>query len=210
MRIAKKLWIATAALAIPLWGGVQQPPPGPPQGPVGPWRGPQWEHRGGPPRPGMMRRWGFGPGQPMRWARPGMRGQFAMLLRNPAVRERLGVTAEQVNKIQGQASAWARTRIRNQADLRVKRMELEELLRAEKPDRALIDRKLREIQEVELAASKAAIEHRLAMREMLTPEQRQKLEEMRREFWQQRMAPGGPGPRRRQPPVPPQAPPVEP
>jgi Spy/CpxP family protein refolding chaperone len=68
-------------------------------------------------------------------------------------------------------------------------MELHELMAAEKPDRAQIDKKLEQLSEVQLAARKAAIEQRLAMREMITPEQRQKMQEM---FRQQRRGPMGP------------------
>ena len=146
--------------------------------------------------------------------RMGQRGGLGLgrLARNKAFQERIGLTPEQVEKIRTQESGFVKMRIRSQADLRVKRMELAELMAADKPDRALIDKKLREIKDAEFAAKKAAIDHRLAMRDMLTPEQKQKLEELGQEIRQQQMQRRGlvaPGPRP-QPQAPPPPPPVEP
>jgi Spy/CpxP family protein refolding chaperone len=106
--------------------------------------------------------------------------------------------------------------IRSNADIQVKRMELAELMRADKPDRMLIDKKLREVQDATFAAEKARIDGQLNMREMFTPEQRQEMEKMRGEFHggmmqHERGGPGqggmmGPrGPR----PMPPKAPPAQ-
>ena len=114
-----------------------------------------------------------------------MRGRgLGRLLKSPAMRERLGFTAEQAAKIEAQESAFAKARIQNRASLQLKRMELDELVNAEKTDRAAIDKKLRELQDAQTAAHKAMIEHRLAMREMITPEQREKMRELMQERWQ--------------------------
>ena len=146
-----------------------------------------------------MRGWGMR-GRGMR----GMRGRgLGRLLRDPATRERLGFTAEQAAKIEAQENAFAKARIQNRANVQVKRMELDELVRAEKTDRAAIDKKLREFEDARIAAHKAAIEHRLAMREMITPEQREKMRQMMQERWMNRP---GRGPQGRQPPAGPPAP----
>ena len=108
---------------------------------------------------------------------------ISMMLRNPAFRERLGITPEQAARIEVQQSAFMKTMIRSRADVQVKRLELGELLAADKPDPALIDKKLSQLNEVQFAARKAAIENHLAMREMFTPEQRQKMREL---FWEMR------------------------
>ncbi len=55
----------------------------------------------------------------------------------------------------------------------MKHLELRELLAAEKPDRTAIEQKLAQLNEVQFAMRKAAIQHRLAMRGMFTPEQRE-------------------------------------
>ena len=106
----------------------------------------------------------------------------AMILRNPALRERIGISAEQAAKIQEQQAAFAKSRVRDHADLRVKQMELRQLMAVEKPDRAAIDKKLSEISEVRLAAQKSAVEYRLAMREAITPEQKEKMRQLFREW----------------------------
>jgi Spy/CpxP family protein refolding chaperone len=191
--------MATLALAaVPLLLVAQNPPaeaPGGPdfgdpqfRGPRGPMRGPM-----GGPGMGMGMRRGMGPGMGL-----------GLAVHDPALRERLGLTSEQVAKIEAQSSAFAKTRVRGRADLEVKRMELGELLHADKPDRAAIDRKLRELHDAEFALHKADVDHQLGMRDVLTPEQRTKLEELRAErmraFRDDRMGrPGmgrGPGMRR--------------
>ncbi len=124
---------------------------------------------------------GFGGGE--RMGRRGFgRGQrefaLARLLSDPAIREKLGITAEQVSAIRKQESDFRKTEIRDRADLAVKRVDLQDLLAADKPDRAAIDSKLQEISAARLALEKSAIHYRLAMRDEITPEQRQKLHEL--------------------------------
>ena len=100
------------------------------------------------------------------------------LLNDPNVRQQLGVTADQAAKIRQQESDFRKTEIRNRADLEIKRMDLNELLSADKPDRSAIDSKLQEVGAAQLALEKSAIDYRLTMRDALTPAQRQKLQQM--------------------------------
>jgi len=221
--------IATAALAVPLVLAAQapqgpvNPPPGQGLGPQGPgWgqgMGPRAQGRMG---PGMQGRMGMRMRGQMGMNRRGV--GLGMLARNPQFRERIGLTPEQVTRIETQESTFAKARIRDQADLRVKRMELGELLRADKADRAAIDKKMREINEVEFATQKAGVDHMLTMRDILTPEQKQKLQELQQELrtrqMQNRRGQGmgqgmglgrGPmGPRPPQPPAPPKPPEIPP
>lgn len=120
---------------------------------------------------------------------------LARIIRDPAVRQRLGITAEQVTKIRQETSAFRKTQIRNRADLEMKRVELMDLLSADQPDRAAIDKKLEEISAVRLAQEKAAVAYHLSMRDVLTPDQRLKLEQMRRAPAPRPRGPrrGGPG-----------------
>jgi hypothetical protein len=110
------------------------------------------------------------------------RNNTSFLLRDPAVRERLGISAEQAAKIQAEQGEFTKAMIRDRADVQVKRLELRELLAAEKPDRTAIGQKLAQLNEVQFAMHKAVIEHHLAMREMFTPEQREKMRYMFREM----------------------------
>ncbi len=89
-------------------------------------------------------------------------------------------------------------------------MELAELMAAEKPDRVQIEKKMREMNEASFAAQKSGMEHHLAMREMLTPEQKANMQQWLQEQRQQRMERGfgprrGPDPRGPRPPMEPQA-----
>jgi len=151
--------------------------PGGPMGSIGPGedRG-QWDRGHG----------GFGRGE-----RGGMRGfgrgprEFGLgrLLSDPDIREKLGVTAEQAAKIRQQESAFRKTQIRDRADLQVKRIDLRDLLSADKPDHAAIDSKLQEISAYQLALAKSTIDYRLTMRDAITPAQREKLRQLMRDRW---------------------------
>jgi Spy/CpxP family protein refolding chaperone len=134
-----------------------------------------------------MGRRGFGRG----------RGEFGLahLLNDPAIREKLGITAEQAGMIRKQESDFRKAEIRDRADLEVKRVDLKDLLDAEKPDRVAIDSKLQEISTAQLALEKAAIHFHLAMKEAITPEQREKLHQLMSERWQHGGSPARPGPR---------------
>ena len=203
MRLKWKASFATLALVMgsllaTARAAQQGPPPDPPgdqggrpDGPGGP--GGRMRTRMGPGEDGpggRDGRWGSGGGWGRdgggRGGRMGMRmgmrgrggpGEFGLagLLNNPEVRQQIGVSADQAAKIRQQESDFRKTEIRNRADLQVKRLDLRDLLSAEKPDRAAIDSKLQEISTAQLAMEKAAVGHQLDMREALTPAQREKL-----------------------------------
>jgi len=115
--------------------------------------------------------------------------EFGRLLNDPNVRQQLGVTAAQATKIQQQESDFRKAEIRNRADLQIKRMDLDDLLSADKPDRSAIDSKLQEIGTAQIALEKSAVDNFLTMQDALTPAQRQKLQEMMTE--QRQHVPGG-------------------
>ena len=155
-----------------------------PDGPGGPG-GP------GPMGPGGDRgRWGSERGG---FGRGGHDRGFAMLrlLNDPAIREKAGISAEQVAKIRQQAATFRKTEIRERADVEVKRVDLRELLSADKPDRSAIDSKLGEISASQLALEKSRVGFGLDMKDAITPEQREKLRAAIRERWQSER--GGPG-----------------
>src|SRR5665213_3759684 len=118
---------------------------------------------------------------------------LARLVKNPSFRERIGITQEQAQKIETQTFNFRKSMIDNRATLQVKRLELGQLLSAETPDRSAIDQKLQEISAARLAQSKARMDFRLDMRAVLTPEQRQKMQQMRQDFRHRGFGPQGPG-----------------
>jgi Spy/CpxP family protein refolding chaperone len=124
---------------------------------------------------------------------------FARLLNDPSIRQQVGITGEQAAAIRRQELDFRKTEVRDRADVQVKRMELNDLLVADKPDRAAINTKLQEISAAQLSLQKSAIDYRLAMRDAITPEQREKLRQLMRDRWQRdsRGRPGADGPGRR-------------
>ena len=200
MRIHSKVVLAfvTFAVSLPMAFGQDAPPAQAPP-PVTMNRQQQFQRR--PMRPSQMNRpqmnrrgpWGF---QRDRWGHRnrGMHRQFmlARLVKNPSFRERIGITSEQAQKIETQTFNFRKSMIDNRATLQVKRLELGQLLSAETPDRSAIDQKLQEISATRLAQSKAMMDFRLDMRAALTPEQRQKMQQMRQGFRHRGFGPQGP------------------
>jgi Spy/CpxP family protein refolding chaperone len=207
MPTGSKVTLAVLALALSCTPALAQADPqnpplqqqGPrdgfgPRGPMGKMRtmGPGGDGRG---------RWGHAPlrggfnrgGRHFgRGGRKGMRGfgqgprEFGLMraLRDPAIRQQVGITDEQFAKIRQQESDFRKTEIRDRADLEVKRMDLHDLVSADKPDRAAIDSKLQEISAAQLALEKSAVDDRLDMRDAITPAQREKLRQAMRDRWQ--------------------------
>lgn len=205
MKTGSRVLTGIVGIAISaLLAAAQGPPPGAPPESGPPPDRPAWRQEHGP-----RHRMGPGPGHGRRSGH--RRPRLGRLLRDPGLRERLGMTAEQAARIQARESEFAKSNIRAAAELRVKRMELAELLAAEKPDRAQVDKKMREIHEAAFAAKRAAMDHHLAMREALTPEQKERLKQWAGEQRERRMREGfgprpGPGPGPEGPPRPPEPP----
>jgi Spy/CpxP family protein refolding chaperone len=102
------------------------------------------------------------------------------LVNSPEMRQRLNITPEQADKIRQQTTEFMKGQIRNRADLEIQRLDLRNLLAAEHPDRTAIDATLQKMSDVRLAQEKSAVDFHLTMRDAFTPEQQQKLREMRR------------------------------
>jgi Spy/CpxP family protein refolding chaperone len=216
------LLLAVASIPVLAQGPPQGEAPPPPPSQQGPYGGP---------RDGGMRRMGpMEGGEPnfqggamgRHWdhrervgrIRPGPEfwGGSQGFLNSPAIRERLAITSGQVAKIHQQDLDFEKAAIRERAGLQVKRIELRELLDADNPDRSAIDAKLNEIGAAQMALEKSAIDNRLALREILTPVQRQQLQQLRENGFR----PAGPpqpaprGPRGNRPPARPGAAPPNP
>jgi Spy/CpxP family protein refolding chaperone len=139
---------------------------------------------------------GFGPGgmrPEMGMGRGGEMG-VARFVNNPNMRQQLGITDEQVAKFHSMNEDFQKAGIQNRATMQIKRMELDDLLRADNPDRAAIDRKLAEVNTAQAAGEKANIDHMLAMRSLLTADQKAKLKTMMQNRPGPGMAPGRGGP----------------
>ncbi len=209
MRIISKAILSVLALAATAALLVAQ---GPPLERQEPSEDPPWIRQMGP-RFGHRAHFRFDGGMGAEpWMREHAPHGLAGLVSDPRVRERLGITPEQASKIRQQELNFRKVQIRNRAELEVKWIELTELLAADKPDRAVIDKKLREISDTRFASEKSRIDHRLAMQEALTPEQREKLKQMFSEFRRPfaERGPSGYGPGGRQGPRGPRPPDAQP
>ncbi len=97
---------------------------------------------------------------------PGMGGR---------VWESLNLTQEQRSKLRQQGFEHGKVSEKLHSDMRIKRLELEELMSSNNPDRARIDSKMKELSDLRLASQKARLDQRDSMMQVLTPEQREKL-----------------------------------
>jgi Spy/CpxP family protein refolding chaperone len=105
---------------------------------------------------------------------------LARILRDPELRQQIGITDQQAEAIRQDELNFRKSEIEDRANLQTKRLELQNLLAAENPDRAAIDSKIEEVGAAQLALEKAAIDYRLTMRSAISPAQREKLRQLMR------------------------------
>ncbi len=210
MKIAMKMGLAALAMALSCGVMVAQDGPrdfagapgGAVMGPGGPGGGDEgFVDPDGPGGPGGARDggrgdWGRGRGGFERGGHGRHEFGLSRILSNPEIQQKVGVTPEQVAKIRQQETAFRKTAIQQRADLEVKQIDLGDLLAADKPDRAAIDRQLQAISASRLAMDKSRVDFRLNMKDALTPEQREKLRQAMKDRMQARRGEGrrgGPG-----------------
>jgi Spy/CpxP family protein refolding chaperone len=211
MRIAMKMGLAALALALSCGAILAQDGPrdfagapgGPMMGPGGAGGGDEGfvdpDGAGGARRMGReggRGDWGRGRGGFERGGHGRREFGLSRILSNPEIQQKVGVTPEQVAKIRQQETAFKKTAIQQRADLEVKQIDLRDLLAADKPDRAALDRQLQAISASRLAMDKSRIDFRLNMKDALTPEQREKLRQAMKDRMQARRGEGrrgGPG-----------------
>lgn len=117
--------------------------------------------------------------------------------RREAARAEIGLTDEQVSEIRRIHSEARKAAIKRNADLRVARMELDELMAAPTLDESKIAARVKAITELQAAALKERTDSKLAVRKLVTPEQFQKMQQLRRHrFGERRMRPARRSPQR--------------
>jgi Spy/CpxP family protein refolding chaperone len=114
---------------------------------------------------------GRGPGMMSRGGPMGLN----RIVNNPDMREKLGITTEQAAKIRQQETDFQKASVMNRAKSEVAHMELNQLMSADKPDRAAIDKKLSDISAAQLVSEQTRVHHQLDMKTALTPDQQAKL-----------------------------------
>ncbi len=93
--------------------------------------------------------------------------------------EELGLSKEQKTKLREVFMSARKQGIEIRAKQQVARLEMQELMAAESPDKAKIDAKIAEISKLHESTMKHKVETMLAAQQVLTPEQREKAKEMR-------------------------------
>jgi Spy/CpxP family protein refolding chaperone len=120
---------------------------------------------------GMMAGGGCGP--QMRRERDGRGGQgMAMVMKE------LGLTDAQRDKVTEIHERVARQNVQTEADLKLAAMDLQKLMRADKPDAKLIGAQIDKLAALRATMQKARVQGHLEMRGLLTPEQLKKAKEM--------------------------------
>ncbi len=134
----------------------------------------------------------------------GFGGRMFGFLHNERIKAELGLTDEQAEKLRQTFTESRKAGIRTRADLQIRRMELHELLRAEKTDRDAAMKKVQEISDLRAQMMRQHVESMLAAKTILTPEQQKKIHAMMAERMSRRgegfrhrrgfrRGPGGPG-----------------
>lgn len=111
------------------------------------------------------------------------------------LQQQLGLNDEQATQLRRLWSEERKQAIRRRADLAVARMELEEALDASTVDEKLVATRVRALSDLQAAAIRARADQRLALRKVLTPEQQQKMRQLRHERPDASAAARGRGPR---------------
>jgi Spy/CpxP family protein refolding chaperone len=131
--------------------------------------------------------------QPMRHGdQAPMGGPMAMM-------QKLNLTDDQQVQIRKMHVDFQKKQIQNQAKIRLARLDLGQMMQADKPDRAAIEKAIRDIASVETETKLARVDQMLAIRGVLTPEQQKTMKQnmmyrrgaMRRHMGMFRQ--GGPG-----------------
>jgi Spy/CpxP family protein refolding chaperone len=179
------------ALAMTLPAGAAEPPDGVDVAQAQPGARPEWGHRPGGPGP-MQGHHG--------WQRHGRAHHFSLAGLALRHRQELALTPAQVTDLQRLGTDARRDAIKRQAERRLAELDLRTLMMPDaadpnKPrDLGRIEAKVREIEKLRADGRVARIKSLEQSRQVLTPEQREKLRALVTERWQHRRGPGMQGP----------------
>jgi Spy/CpxP family protein refolding chaperone len=93
--------------------------------------------------------------------------------------EALGLTEQQKAQIEKLRAEQQRAAIKRRADQQLARFDLAELLKAQTVDEKAVALRVKELTDLHGAAVKAHVDHLLLMKKILTPEQQEKMKQMR-------------------------------
>lgn len=127
------------------------------------------------------------PRMEQRGPRAGMVGPEGVVAPRQRLLQALGLNETQMASIEKLMLEQRKAAIRQRADRRIARMELQELMRADTLDQKAIDAKIRQVTELQASALRARVDQRLAMQKILTPEQFKQWQQMRGPFGERAM-----------------------
>ena len=110
------------------------------------------------------------------------------MLDNDRMKARLGLTDDQVSRLRQVVVDSEKATIKTRAEMKIRGIELRELLRADKPDQAAVMKKVDEISALRGEMMKQHVSALLSAKTILTPEQQKKI----RSFMERRHGEGGP------------------
>ncbi len=116
----------------------------------------------------------------------GMAPRILALLGNDRFKSDLGLGDEQVDHLRQIVIGAQKSSIQTRAQMEIRSIELRELLRADKPDREVVMKKVQEISALRGQMMQQHVEALLAAKSVLTPEQQKKI----REFLERRHGEG--------------------
>lgn len=143
---------------------------------------------------------------------PRMGTRLMTMLENERVKAALGLTDQQADRLRQIMVDAEKGTVKTRAEIAVRRIELRELMRTDKPDREAAMRKVQEISDLRGQMMKQHVESLLAAKVVLTPEQQKKLWALietpgRTGFWRERFRAPGPVPQEEPGPPPALGPP---
>jgi Spy/CpxP family protein refolding chaperone len=103
------------------------------------------------------------------------------------MKDEIGLTKEQVDKIEKIQGTIQENSIKRQADIKILELKLANSLQADKADRAQIEKSIRDISKLRTDMQIEHINHLLNIRDVLTPDQVKKIEELKKNFRSNRM-----------------------
>jgi Spy/CpxP family protein refolding chaperone len=105
-----------------------------------------------------------------------MGGQMAMM-------KKLNLTEDQQTQARKLHIDFQKKQIQNRARIQLARLDLGQLLQADKPDRSAIEKAMRDIASMETDAKLAKVDEMIAFRNLLTPDQQKIMKEQRMNRW---------------------------
>jgi Spy/CpxP family protein refolding chaperone len=105
-----------------------------------------------------------------------------------AVENELGLTPEQQTKLQNLRTEFSAKQVKLQDDLRIAKASLQKELDSANPDRKKSDTLVASVNKLQAQVLSVRVDHVFAMRAILTPEQYQKLVQLREQKRQERKA----------------------